>query len=161
LDPTQSDVATITVNPVSTLTVPQMAGNWAGTWQDTTSGASGNVTLGITVDNTAKTVSYALGMTGAVLGLQFGPPNPETLEGAFTTTSVTLAKTSATFGTIAMTVDTSAVINVTCTSLPSRFSFYNKLEFNGTATATTIQGNFVVRNVVGGINVGTINLTKQ
>jgi hypothetical protein len=147
-----------TVNvPMTPSSVARVAGNWTGTWRNTTFNTSGPVTLGVTVNTVAETFQMVLDIGGGVFGA--GDPPSETFTGSYSeATGASLTRTSTLLGTVTATVTPAGVLTGTCTNIPN--AGINRIDFTGTVTASTIAINYTVTFTGGGTAVGTMTLTK-
>lgn len=145
-----------TVQITVALDVEGLVGNYTGSWLNQTFGSTGAASLVVSVDESAKTMSFTLDLDGNVLGGT--DPPAETFTGSYTATTVTVTGTSAVFGDVTLTgtVDgfTGSGQNVPSAGIDS-------VDFTGTATDTQIILNYTVNFVGGGSAVGVITLNKQ
>jgi hypothetical protein len=136
----------------------QLAGNWIGTWNNTTFGSSGSAALAIVVNTSAKTYAVTLTLGGNVFG--GSAPPAQTFSGSYTTASgATFTGHDSLFGDITFSITPAGVITGSATNVPS--SNVSAVSFNGTASATTITINYSVTLKPSGTAAGTVTLTHS
>ena len=134
----------------------KMAGNWTGSWRNTTFGSTGTITMSVTTDTVQQTMQIRLDVNGNVFG--GSDPPAETFNGPYTTTGATLTRTSTVYGDVTVTVTPTGQITGSAVNVP--VGTISRLDFTGTATATTITINYTVTFVGGAKAIGTATLTK-
>jgi hypothetical protein len=158
-----SGFAMSTVPPSSAGPVPtgdlasQIAGNWTGTWNNTTFQSTGSAALAIATNTTAKTFSVTLTLGGNVFG--GSAPPPQTFSGSYTTgAGVTFTGHDALFGDITFTLTPAGVLSGSATNVPS--ANVSAVTFSGTASAHAITILYTVTLKAGGSASGVVTLTK-
>jgi hypothetical protein len=140
--------------PAATDTLPDLAGTWAGTWQDTVFMVSGDLSWVITQDGLDISASGTIDLT--VLGME---AESGTATGTITSRSVgnTLDFTfeAATVGNGSGTI-TGGTASGTGTVIPPLG--FGDFTFDGTVTGETMRGTFVFTTAAG---AGKAILTKQ
>jgi len=135
------------------------AGNYTGTWSNTTFASTGASKLTVTANDGTKTGTATCDLDGLVLGVS-NPP-AETFNGTFNDNGFTFSGTSAVFGTFMVTLAKDGTASGSATNLPN--TNISRVDFNGTATPTAIHLNYTVKFSAaggGGTAIGTVDMTK-
>lgn len=136
----------------------QLAGNWTGSWHNTTFDTSGPASLAMTVNSSAKTYSATITLGGNVFG--GSAPPPQTFAGSYSsTTGVTYSGSSPVFGDIAFTISPTGAINGSLTNVPS--PNVSGVTFSGAVTPTTMTVNYTATLKAGGTASGVLTLTHS
>jgi hypothetical protein len=150
--------ATTTNIAMTPSNVAKGAGNWSGTWRNTAFASTGTITMVVSADTVAQTVTVVLDVNGNVFG--GADPPSETLNGTYSpTTGGSFSGRSAVFGNVTMTVSPSGQISGSATQVPP--SFVSRLDFTGTATTSQINISYTVTFTAGGTANGTAVLNKS
>lgn len=145
-----------TLNPTMTVE-PRLvyAGNWTGTWVNTTSQNKGTGTLAIGLDTIAQSIQFTLDLNGLVFGIP--DPPAQVFSAAYTATGVSVSQVTP-FGTITATIAQGGQVtgNIQAAAgLP-----ITRVDFTGTATPNNITLNFTITFPAGPPNTGVITFTK-
>jgi hypothetical protein len=146
----------VTFTATGALNPANFQGNWTGSWNSTTFGTSGSVTMTATVNTVAKTATIQADFNGAVFGI--GDPPSEGYNATYSPASGGFNTTSNRFGGLTMSVSPTGVVTGTCLNPAPGIT---RVDITGTLTATSLNTNYVVRFAGGGTAVGTWNMTKQ
>lgn len=149
---------TFTAAGVSGFDPSPYAGNWSGTWVNTTFASTGTGTAVITVDGGAHTATVTATATGNVLG-SGGGATPPTQNGSYTNTGAQFNGVVSPMGTISASIQADGTITAVGTNVPN--PSITGWTATGTITATTLTLNFTVTFTAGAPAVGTITLTKM
>ena len=133
------------------------AGNYAGTWTNTTFGSVGTGTAVITVNTANNTATVTATATGNVLG-SGGGAAPPVQNGGYTTNGAQFTGNVAPMGTINASIIPPGTINAVGSNVGGSITGWTA---TGTINGTTIQLNFTVTFTDGPPAVGTITLTRQ
>jgi len=129
------------------------AATWTGSWSNTTFGSTGAASNVVTVDSANKKITFVLDLDGNV----FGAANPpaETFMGTYDANQYTVSGTSATFGTLTLTVTKDGTITGTAT--PTR----GMTTLSGTTTETKMTINYAIKDPPNADIMGVLTLNKQ
>ena len=98
--------------------IEKLAGDYQGTWKNTTFGSTGGATATVKVDAAAKTVSVNYDLAGSVFGAS--DPPAEELKGTIDADGGATASTTSTlFGPITVTYKPSGAFEMKAASVPS------------------------------------------
>jgi hypothetical protein len=148
-------ILTLSQCSVLKLDVPGAAGNWSGSWHNTTFSSTGTATMVVTVDDAGKTISNSLDLNGNVFG--GADPAAQTVSGTYTDSLITLDSTTALFGHVTLTIDNMG--KITGTLHPAGF---DSVTISGTATPTKLDMTYTIYQPANTIYAqGTLTLTKQ
>jgi hypothetical protein len=136
--------------------VPALAGNWSGTWNNTTFGSSGPAALALSVNEAAQTFTASLTLGGNVFGV--GLPGPVAFSGSYAGVNGTISGTSTTFGTYSITVTPTGNLNGTLSAVP--VTGVGTITVTGTVGLTQIQFNYGFTFFGSPVN-GNVVLNKQ
>jgi len=132
-------------------------GEYAGTWTNLATGATGAASIVIDLQETAKTASLTLDFDGNYLGL--GDPPPTTLSGTYDKSGAQVKGVSPLFGEYDVTIDAEGGIvgvmkNLAGGAIP-------ELTYTGTLTATSMNADYVVRAASGQTTNAILRLHKR
>ena len=142
--------------PQTLLDFTTVGGTYIGTWHNFTFGSTGASTMVVNVNSTTKAISDVLTLQGNVFGS--AAPAPETFNGTYTATGITLTTVSTTFGNLTLTVDQFGSVSGTGTNVPS--PNVSKITFNGSWDGTTLNLSYKATLTVGGQATGSFILSK-
>jgi hypothetical protein len=134
------------------------AGNWSGNWVNTTFSSTGTVTMSGSADTINQTGQMSVDFNGSVFGA--GDPPAEVINGSYTTSGGTFAKTSTFYGNISFTISPTGQISGSAISPPVASSI-SRCDFTGTITASAANISYTVRFTNGSTAVGTWTLNKR
>ena len=134
------------------------AGNYAGTWTNTTFGSVGTGTAVITVNTANNTATVTATATGNVLG-SGGGATPPVQNGGYNINGAQFTGNVAPMGTINASILPPGTINAVGSNVPN--GSITGWTATGTIDGTTIQLSFTVTFTAGPPAVGTITLTRQ
>jgi hypothetical protein len=138
--------------------VAQGAGNWSGTWHNTTFGSSGTMTVAVSGDTIAQTARLTVDVNGNVFGA--GDPPSETFNGSYTPgQGGTVNQTSTRFGNVSVTFNPNGSFTGTCTNIPA--SGISRFDFTGSMTTSTMNLTYTVTFTSGAPATGTATLTRH
>src|SRR5204863_2694880 len=127
------------------------AGNWTGTWRNTTFASSGAATMAMTVDTVQERFSGTFDLSGSVFGR--GDPAPATFSNSYSPNGgATFSSTSAFYGTVSGTLSNTGAISG---SMVNPTPTISRVDFSGTATTTAIDITYTVRFTDGSTAAGT------
>ena len=119
--PTPTPVASATPDALALAAL--IAGRYTGTWNNTTFGSSGPITLEVKVDRAAGTVSFTLTLGGNVFGAPAPPPETYTIKpDAAQLSQLTYTGRSAIFGDVTATATmtgTQGTFKMLATNVPN------------------------------------------
>ncbi len=132
------------------------AGDWDGSWTNTTFASQGDTSATVVVDDVAKTVTFTLDVDGNALG--GGDPPPVVFTGAYTSTGMSFSATGTAFGDVVADVNAKGAITATITNVPG--GGINSVNITGSIGATAMNLSYTVNFTGGGTAAGTMTLTK-
>jgi adhesin/invasin len=145
---------TFTATATAVFNASQYAGNYAGTWTNTTFGSTGTGSATVTVNGTASTASIVVAVTGQVLGT--GGVNT-TQNGPYTTNGASITNTVIpVMGSVTASIDMGGNITASGTNVPN--ASISRWDASGTVTSTQLRMTFTVSFADGSKAVGTIAL---
>jgi len=133
------------------------AGNWTGQWVNTTFGTTGGATMVVSVDTIAQTFEATVDLNGLVFGV--ADPPPQTFGGPYTDSGANVTVTSPTLGDVTLSIDAAGAITGNAINVPG--GFIARVDFTGTATASTIIVNYTITFTGGGTAQGVLTLNKS
>jgi len=154
-DPTTSDQVRGLV-----LSATELAGTWAGSWNNVTFGSTGGATIVVTPNVPARTAQFQVTLTGSVFG--GGAPPPETEAATLTPDGIVVNTQSAFAGALTATITPAGII--TGQAVPPAGSPIAKVTFFGYATRTQMNIAYEVTFTAaqgGGTAGGFCTLTKS
>ncbi|MBE0608775.1 MAG: hypothetical protein IH609_05310 [Dehalococcoidia bacterium] len=133
------------------------AGTYEGTWTNSATGASGPVTIAITIDEAARKASLTLDFDGNYLGL--GDPPAATLEGTFDDERAIAKGESDLFGEYNVTIEADGEIIGVMENLAG--GLVPRLTYTGELTADKLDADYTVSLKDGATVNSTLRMTKQ
>jgi hypothetical protein len=152
-----STVALLGTITNGTLVPTDFAGNWTGTWVNTTFGSQNNATMTVTVNGATKAVSITLQISGNVLGTFTNPP-AETYNGTYDSTHFTIDANSTIFGHATLNIDQNG--NLTGHAVTTQNARVSSVDLTGTVKSNKIQATYTVHFRDNTAATGTLNFTK-
>jgi len=132
------------------------AGNWTGTWRNTTFNSSGGATMTLAVDTVAQRFTCTIDLSGTVFGR--GDPPAETFNVNYTTASgASISGSSGFYGQVSASVSASGAVTGSMVNPAPNIS---RVDFSGQATTGTIDLLYTVRFTDGSTASGTVRLTR-
>jgi hypothetical protein len=121
--PTPTPTPLASATPDALALAALVAGRYTGTWNNTTFGSSGPITLDVKVDRAAGTVSFTLTLGGNVFGAPAPPPETYTIKPDATQLSqLSYSGRSAIFGDVTATATmtgTQGTFKMVATAVPN------------------------------------------
>lgn len=150
----QADISVPSGNRFEPASYP---GDWTGDWNNTTFGSTGSAKITFTNDGAASKLTIRHELGGNILGL--GAATPETFEGTYTATGITMTGSSTRFGEMTLTIDNEGRITGQGVNVPN--PTIDRVDFTGVITPTRIDINYTVTFAVGPAAKGTASVVKQ
>ena len=147
---------TINVPPGNTFQPTVYPGDWTGTWNNTTYGTTGSAKLTFTNDSGLSKLTIRHELGGNVLGS--GAPAPETFEGTYTTSGITMTGTSTRFGAMTLTIASDG--RLTGSGVGTSNPSITRVDYTGVITPTKIEINYTVTFLGGTVARGNAILNK-
>lgn len=132
-------------------------GDWLGDWHNTTYATTGSAKITFTNDTPTSTLTIRHELGGSVLGL--GTATPETFQGTYTSTGITMTGTSARFGDMTLTIQENGSFVGSGVNLPN--PAISRVDFNGVITPSRIDINYTVTFAIGTVARGNASVVKQ
>ena len=135
------------------MTAKDFAGNWTGTWNNTTFGSKGAAKMTVVVDEAKKSVELTLDLDGNVFGA--ADPPAEKFTGTYTAAGFTVTSKSTLFGDLSLTFKADGTI-----SGSGKPAGFDDITFKGTGTAKTMTLTYTINQGGKKFAEGTFDLTK-
>lgn len=132
-------------------------GTYQGTWTNSATGATGPVTIAITIDEPGKKASLTIDFGGNYLGL--GDPPPATLGGTFDDERALVKGKSDLFGDYNVTIDADGKIIGLMENLGG--GAVPKLTYTGVVTEKKLDADYVVTMKDGAVVNSVLRMTKK
>ena len=134
-----------------------LAGDWTGTWTNTTFGSTGDITVGGTASDDG-TGEATIDIGGQVFGLV--DPDAQNVSATFDNDTLTIEVAGdPVFGDISITVTADGQMTMEATNIPN--PDIDRMTAEGTATATQIDVTYTVHFADGSTAEGTATLSKS
>ncbi|MBI2828359.1 MAG: carboxypeptidase regulatory-like domain-containing protein [Acidobacteria bacterium] len=143
------------------------AGNWSGSWRNTTFGSTGSMTMTVSPDTIAQTLALTFDLNGPVFGasragdslVALADPSPETIRGSYTTDVAVLRLTgSPLFGNFSCDVLSSGPISCVGPDVPG--TLVAQARVTGDILDFKIVMKYILIFESGGMAEGEITLDK-